>query len=91
MTSLSFEIRRRTGKTYLDLVHEKRVSRACFLLRNTSLPVSQIVYEVGYSNASFFHRLFKKIVGVSPKKVRSANADELSAFPIFPNAENGEN
>ena len=83
MTSLSYEIRRRTGKTYLDLVHEKRISRACFLLRNTTLPVSQIIYEVGYSNASFFHRLFKKIVGVSPKKVRTANADELSSLPTF--------
>ena len=83
MTSLSYEIRRRTGKTYLDLVHEKRISRACFLLRNTALPVSQIIYEVGYSNASFFHRLFKKMVGVSPKKVRSAKANEVSAFPAF--------
>lgn len=88
MTSLSYEIRRRTGKTYLDLVHEKRISRACFLLRNTTLPVSQIIYEVGYSNASFFHRLFKKIVGVSPKKVRTANADEVSALPTFSYLEN---
>ena len=73
MTTLSSEIHKRTGKTYLELVHEKRISQACFLLQNTSLTISQIAFEIGYNNSSFFHRLFREKIGVSPKKFRTAN------------------
>lgn len=87
ITTLSTEIHKRTGKTYLELVHEKRISQACFLLRNTSLPISQIASEIGYNNSSFFHRLFKSTVGVSPKKFRSANASSPFGFSSFPIAQ----
>lgn len=83
ITTLSTEIRKKTGKNYLDLIHEKRISQACFLLRNSSLAISQIAYEVGYNNSSFFHRLFKNMVGVSPKKFRTANSNASFAFSLF--------
>lgn len=67
---LSREIKSRTGKTYTDLIQEKRLSEACFLLRNTDMKVSDISLSVGYCNISYFHRLFNKYLGMSPHKYR---------------------
>lgn len=67
---LSREIKIKTGKTYTDLVQEKRLSEACFLLRNTDMNISDISLSVGYNNISYFHRLFGKTFGMSPHKYR---------------------
>lgn len=66
----SREIKRRTGYTYTELVQEKRLSQAMFLLKNTDLKVSDIAIRVGYSNISYFHRLFFKKFGLSPSMFR---------------------
>lgn len=67
---LSREIKMQTGKNYTDLVQEKRLSEACFLLRNTKMNISDIALAVGYNNISYFHRLFNKYFGMSPYKYR---------------------
>ncbi len=67
---LSREIKRRTGKTYTQLVQEKRLSQAAFLLRNTQRNISEIAVAVGYDNISYFHRIFEKIYGQSPRHYR---------------------
>ena len=67
---LSREIKRRTGKTYTELVQEKRLSQAAWMLRNTRHKVSDIGQSVGYENLSYFHRLFAAHFGVSPKAYR---------------------
>ena len=70
---LSREIKRRTGKNYTDLVQDKRLSQAAWLLKNTGKKVDDIALAVGYENISYFHRLFAKRYGVSPKKLRDCN------------------
>lgn len=67
---LSREIKRRTGKNYTDLVQDKRLSQAMWLLKNTNKKVDDIAVAVGYENISYFHRLFAKRYGMSPKKMR---------------------
>ena len=67
---LSREIRRRTGRTFTELVQERRLSQAAWLLKNTRQRVSDIALSVGYENISYFHRIFAKRYGVSPKKYR---------------------
>ena len=67
---LSREIKRKTGKTYTQLVQEKRLAQAAFLLRNTNRNVSDISVAVGYENVSFFHRLFAEAYGRSPRQYR---------------------
>ena len=68
---LSREIKRKTGKTYTQLVQEKRLAQAAFLLRNTSQNISDISLAVGYENISYFHRIFTAAFGTSPKHFRS--------------------
>lgn len=68
---LSHEIKKRTGKTYIDHLQEKRLSQAAFLLKNTNLSVEEVAFAVGYENKSYFHRLFTEKNGTTPKKYRS--------------------
>ena len=70
VTWLSRHIKRKTGKTYTDLVQEKRLSQAAWLLRNTRQKVIDIAASVGYENISYFHRIFAGRFGQSPKAYR---------------------
>lgn len=67
---LSREIKRKTGKTYTQLIQEKRLAQAAFLLKNTDRNVSNISVAVGYENVSYFHRIFTESYGKSPRHYR---------------------
>ncbi len=67
---LSREIKRKTGKTYTQLVQEKRLAQAAFLLKNTDRNIVDISVAVGYENISYFHRLFADTYGKSPRRYR---------------------
>ncbi len=67
---LSREIKQRTGKNFTDLMQEKRLMQAAFLLRTTKINIADISAAVGYENASYFHRLFVKETGMTPREYR---------------------
>ena len=68
---LSREIKRRAGKTYKELLQEKRLTQAAYFLKATSLRVDEIGEAVGYSNLSYFHRIFQEKYGLTPRKYRN--------------------
>ncbi len=68
--NLSRLIKKITGKNFTDLVQEKRLSQAEFLLKTTRLSINNIGEMVGYDNSSYFYRLFKKKLGMSPREYR---------------------
>ena len=70
LPSLSRLIRQKTGKNYTELLQEKRLIQAAWLLHNTDKNVDEIANAVGYENLSYFHRLFSARFGKSPKKYR---------------------
>lgn len=72
ISRLSREIHRKTGKTYIQLVQEKRLTQAAFLLRTTDRNVDDVALAVGYENMSYFHRIFRETYGVSPRNYRNA-------------------
>ena len=72
LPSLSRLIRQKTGRTYTELLQEKRLSQAAWLLRNTERKVDEIANAVGYENISYFHRLFSARYGLSPRSYRLA-------------------
>ena len=76
---LSREIKKQTGKNYTDLLQEKRMAQAAFLLKTTKMNVADIALSIGYENVSYFHRLFGKTYGLSPKKYRTANQEVQGA------------
>jgi len=67
---LSKEIKRQFGRNYTDLVQEKRLNQACYLLENTSMSVLEIGLAVGYDNSSYFHRIFREQYDMTPRKYR---------------------
>lgn len=67
---LSKEIKRITGKNYTALVQEKRLNQAVYLLEHTTMSVMDIGMSVGYDNISYFHRIFQKRYGMTPRKYR---------------------
>lgn len=70
LSSLSRLIRQKTGRNYTELVQEKRLSQAAWLLRNTDMGVEEISLFVGYENSSYFHRLFSARFALSPRQYR---------------------
>ena len=58
------------GKNYTELVQNKRLTQAAYLLETTGLSVADIGERVGYENMSYFHRIFKERYGISPRKYR---------------------
>lgn len=67
---LSREIRRRTGKTYKELLQEKRMQQAVYLLTSSQIPVTDIIESIGYDNTGYFYRKFRERYGMSPKEYR---------------------
>ena len=67
---LSREIKKYTGKTYKELLQEKRMNQARYLLAHTKLSVNQIIALVGYENNSYFYRKFREKYGEMPKDYR---------------------
>lgn len=47
-----------------------RMTKACELLENTSLPIEHIAYSCGYSSTFSFSKAFRKVNGTSPSRYR---------------------
>jgi AraC-like DNA-binding protein len=60
----------RTGKTLTEFLSQVRIHHACQLLQETDFSVSQIAYQSGFQNLSYFNRTFKKFRGETPKEFR---------------------
>jgi AraC-like DNA-binding protein len=58
----------RTRKTFSQFVNEFRISVACKKLLLDDFSISEICYEVGFTNLSNFNRQFKKITGFTPSQ-----------------------
>lgn len=67
---LSREIAQRTGRTYTELLQEKRLAQAAYYLKNTRDGIEEISAAVGYTNKSYFYRIFTEKYGLSPGKYR---------------------
>lgn len=59
-----------TGYTPLEYVQTLRIEEAKHLLETSRLPTDAVARAVGYDDPSFFRRLFKRRVGVTPARYR---------------------
>ncbi len=60
-----------THRTFSDFINEVRIGFACQLLQHSDIPITQVAFESGYSNISYFNRSFKKIHRLTPREFRS--------------------
>ena len=68
-----------TGSSIIEYLQNLRVEEAKSLLEASNLAVDEISFEAGYSDASFFRRLFKRLTGLSPSNYRKMFRPILSA------------
>jgi transcriptional regulator GlxA family with amidase domain len=59
-----------TGLSLIDYVQNLRIEEAKRMLETTAVSVDEISAAVGYENASFFRRLFRRRCGVGPAAYR---------------------
>ena len=59
-----------SGNTLIGRLQNLRMEAAKRLLETTRMPVEEISTEVGYEDASFFRRLFKRSTGLTPGQYR---------------------
>lgn len=67
---LSAMYKKHTGMNIQDYIKTKRLSRAKVHLRTTALKIYEIAEKVGYSDPSYFNRIFRKDTGMSPIEFR---------------------
>ena len=69
--SVQRKVKALTGRTPLQLITDYRLNKAVSLLRNTSIPITDVAYETGFGDLSHFYRLFKKTFGKNPTQYRA--------------------
>jgi AraC-like DNA-binding protein len=81
------KIRSLTGLKVNELIRTFRLQKAVQLLEQRWGGVSQVAYEVGFSNLSYFSSVFKKECGILPSEYlskRSDSVDDSLEVPIKP-------
>jgi AraC family transcriptional activator of pobA len=69
---LTTAVRRRTGRTVLEWILERRMAEARRLLVTTDRSVHEIALEVGYGDPGYFVRSFRRVHAVTPLAWRRA-------------------
>lgn len=59
-----------TGMSPVAYFNQLRIRRACELLDFTDMKINQVCFKVGIEDPYYFSRLFKRIMGVSPREFR---------------------
>lgn len=71
-----------TGITPIHYLTKIRIEAASRLLRQTSQPVGAIAAATGFDNSSYFGKVFRKLMGVSPQQFRDST-DDIPEHHIF--------
>ena len=61
-----------TGKTALQNIHYLRVQEARRLLEETDMSCTDVAYETGFGDQSYFIKQFRKWMGITPAKYRKS-------------------
>lgn len=63
-------IKKETGRTAIDYIQQKTMTRAKELLMHPERSISEISFMLGYQYPQYFTRAFKKVVGCTPNVFR---------------------
>ncbi len=73
--------REATHRTPMDYLSFYRVEQACYAFAATDQSVTEVAYELGYSDPSYFIRCFHKHKQVTPGRYRKALKERAPAPP----------
>lgn len=67
---LSALFKKETGVTLTEYVKQRRIGQAAFLLNTSNMQIQTIAEMCGISDVNYFTKVFKKIIGKTPKEYR---------------------
>lgn len=56
----------------MDFFINQKMKEACRMLKTTDLYIYEVAHKMGYTDQYYFSRIFKKVVGVSPREYRNS-------------------
>ncbi|CUX37824.1 helix-turn-helix domain-containing protein [Clostridium sp. C105KSO13] len=62
-----------TGRSPVDFFLHLKMQEACKLLQSTDMYIYEVSTKMGYTDPYYFSRIFKKVVGVSPKEYKKGD------------------
>lgn len=65
---LSSMFKKQTGESFMGYVNRCKIERACMLIREGATRIGQIGWMLGYENAYYFTRVFKRYMGMTPSE-----------------------
>jgi AraC-like DNA-binding protein len=69
-SSLLRAFKKITGTTPLGFHLEKRIDKACILLKESDKSITMIAFDTGFGDSNYFSRQFRKIRGESPREFK---------------------
>ena len=60
--------REMTHRSPVDYLNYYRIERACYLLLTTNQSITEIAYNTGFNDLSYFIKIFKRYKGVTPRQ-----------------------
>lgn len=63
-------LKKHTGFNFKELLQQRKLQQAAYLLIQTPLSAESIMGVIGYDNSSYFYRKFRERYGCSPKEYR---------------------
>lgn len=63
-------VKKRSGKTLGELAKEICLEKAATQLKETDKSVSEIIHTLGYTNRSYFYRIFQEKYGITPAEYK---------------------
>jgi AraC-like DNA-binding protein len=73
---LSGAINRTTSENFSRYINGYRIAYAKGALRQTDLPVTEVMFEAGFLSKSSFNMEFRRLTGLTPSQFRSKGADD---------------
>ncbi len=74
---LSRLLKKETNMNFTEIVAHARIDRAKKFLSETSLTVTDISQQIGFSDYTYFSQVFKKSVGISPTEYRKSLTETI--------------
>jgi len=62
--------REATGLSPIDYLIRLRIARSCEFLHQTSAPVTDVAFQVGFQDSNYFARQFRRVMGMPPSEYR---------------------
>ncbi|PKA97408.1 AraC-like DNA-binding protein [Flavobacteriaceae bacterium MAR_2009_75] len=66
--------KKRTGYSLIHFFNLKKIQKGCEYLKYTDLSIKEISFKLGFHDPLYFSRMFKKYMGVPPRKYRKENS-----------------